>query len=144
MTLLTTTASSWGVIIRFLKEYQKKGNLDQTVAWARIIDDAYFTKMGAQDHPMLAALLKRSLENAQGDEGGLDSSVWAMKHHMLIDYVSDASERLLKLMNRQDLHVQAGTQEAREIAKALNEAASKNTATRTDTNIHQSSRFVDP
>ncbi|CAB3227782.1 unnamed protein product [Arctia plantaginis] len=45
-TLFDKTITTWKKIIDFLAEYQKKGNPDQTVPWARVIDDVYFTKFG--------------------------------------------------------------------------------------------------
>ncbi|KAJ8728806.1 hypothetical protein PYW07_006502 [Mythimna separata] len=123
MSLISSTAHSWKAIIAFLKKYQSLTKPDMTVPWARVIDDAYFMKMGPRDHPTLAALLYKSLEYSQGDEGGLDQAVWVQRHCKIVERCIASAEHILGVLNQENVVVAAGAKESQALAKILNEKA---------------------
>lgn len=120
LTVLSSTALSWKAIVDHMKTYQNAGKVDNTVPWARIIDDAYLTKYNPQNHPVLAALFKRSLEYAQGDEGGIGDSVWAQRHYRIVEQYAAGSEWVLSQLNQEDVQVQAGHQNSSKLAQIMN------------------------
>ncbi|CAG4963723.1 unnamed protein product [Colias eurytheme] len=121
LTALTCTAETWRAISNYMKTYQVKGKEDPTVPWARVIDDAYLTEYNPQNHIVLASLLMRSLEYAQGDQGnGINNSVWAQKNHHIVEKYSAGSEWLLSQLNDEDMVVEAGTSKTIELASILN------------------------
>ncbi|CAB3227784.1 unnamed protein product [Arctia plantaginis] len=119
-TLFDKTITTWKKIIDFLAEYQKKGNPDQTVPWARVIDDAYFTKFGPQDHPLFASLVLVSLERIQNEAVGIENSVWAQRHIRVVELCRNASTKLADLLSCTATTITAGSREATTIAEIFN------------------------
>uniref|UniRef100_S4PCT7 Uncharacterized protein n=1 Tax=Pararge aegeria TaxID=116150 RepID=S4PCT7_9NEOP len=143
LTILTCNAQSWKAIFGFLKTYHKSGSEDPTVPWARVIDDAYLTKYNPQNHPILAAIFRRSIEYAQGEEGGITNAVWAQKHHRIVDKYSSGSEWLLSQLNQEDITVQAGHAGSRGLAAVMNADKRVTISHRVQVNRHEDTTYDD-
>lgn len=98
LTALSSTHFSWTEIKSFFSQYQKASAPDDSVAWARIIDDAYFTRYRCTNHAALASLLLRSQANLQEDSSDITLSVWASTHIETVDRYREASEHVMKTL----------------------------------------------
>lgn len=76
---VTHTVTSWTAITTIFQTHMLKTQVDSTIPWARIIDDAYFSKFASAQHYVLASIFAEPLMKAQGDRG-LESAQWATKY----------------------------------------------------------------
>ncbi|QMP82251.1 nucleocapsid protein [Lepidopteran rhabdo-related virus 34] len=126
-TYITQTEVTWKVIIQFFIDYQKEGSVDETVGWARVIDDSYFSGFGCERHHVLASLLARSVMAAQGSEGILESQ-WAVKKSETIEFYEPASIWLKDLFSGHSDTIQAGYKAGSDMIAALMTNKSSNAA----------------
>lgn len=94
LSAISSTSASWKTIIEFMKVYQRKGEQDRTIPWARVIDDSYFKRFSPMYHYVLASHFIASIEGAQNDSAGVEDAVWAINHRSTVVAYREASKWL--------------------------------------------------
>ncbi|CAF4935732.1 unnamed protein product [Pieris macdunnoughi] len=109
------TRESWVKVAKFMKEFQKKGNVQYTQPWARVIDDGYLKDMSGAENFILCTIFAAALDETIDGSGGVWDSQWAKNRQAETEDIKKIGLALRQLYTKKLSDVRAITDDAQRV-----------------------------